>query len=219
MNEASSLSALTADSSTSVVRVERVHRSTSALRQQLGQEVTVRSGVLVDHLGSRLSTSFFSRTRFSLVKTVAVREHGFLEEPADRETLDALFVALGEEIEIAEMLRHGVDADVIVFGLVTRTHATPEASGVPASEHDPLWWIAELDVREVLKGDVDDDELRVRFPSSRDVRWYRVPKPVKGDEAVFLLHRDGLEVGGASLALLHPEDVIEEHERFREARK
>jgi len=54
-------------------------------------------------------------------------------------------------------------------------------------------------------------------PKSRDIAWYRVPKPQEGQEGVFLLHRDGLEIGGTPLAILHPTDLLPaEEERVRQ---
>lgn len=212
---ASSLSALTAGPSTAVVRVERVHRSAPALRNQAGESVTViwHEGRAPEGEAERL-VFFTDPVLFG--ETVAVKEVGHVPLPDDRDALDVLLESVGDEMEAEEMRDHAEQADVVIFGVVTGTHATSEAE-TPWSEHDPRWWVARVEVRELLRGDVDKEDLLIRFPSSRDVRWYRVPKLTEGLEAVFLLHRDGLEVGDATLAVLHPDDVIEERERFRRA--
>jgi L-rhamnose mutarotase len=208
------VSVLVAGEATSVVRVEHVHRSAPALRHQAGEEVTViwQAGRAPEDENGRL-VFFTDPVLFG--ETVAVREVGHVPEPDDREALHALLEGVGDEIEMATIRSHADEADVIVFGVVTSTHASSDISEIPSSEHDPRWWVAHLEVGEALKGDPGDDDLRVRFPSSRDVRWYRVPKLYEGLEAVFLLHRDGLEIDGVTLAIVHPGDVIEEHEQFR----
>jgi hypothetical protein len=215
--EASSLSALSAGPSTAVVRLERVHRSAPALRNQAGEEVTViwHAGRAPERESERL-VFFTDPVLFG--ESVAVREVGHVSVPDDHDALHTLFEGLRDDIEAERMRNHAEQADVVVFGVVTGTHSTSEAES-PWSEHDPRWWVAHVETRELLRGDVDKDDVRIRFPNSRDVRWYRVPKLTEGLEAVFLLHRDGLDVGGATLAVLHPDDVIEERDRFRQAER
>jgi hypothetical protein len=58
-----------------------------------------------------------------------------------------------------------------------------------------------------VQGDLEG-EIAARYPSSQDARWYLTPKPEEDQEAIFVLHRDGLLLGDADLAILHESDVI-----------
>ena len=84
--------------------------------------------------------------------------------------------------------------------------------------HSPKWRIARVEVEAALKGEAKG-VISIRYPSSTDVRWYAVPKPKVGEDAIFILHRDGPFLGGAELAILHPMDVVratrQELERYR----
>ena len=50
------------------------------------------------------------------------------------------------------------------------------------------WWRATIDVQHVEKGDVPEQQVTVAFPSSQDVRWHTTPKPVAGQDGVWVLH-------------------------------
>jgi hypothetical protein len=112
-----------------------------------------------------------------------------------------------EKLVTRELERQVEKADLVVTGRVTavrvadeippafsRTRgfkAAPNAPGQPAriSEHDPLWCEATVDVAGDEKKGSAAKQIVVRFPSSRDVRWYKVPKFTPGQEGVFLLHK------------------------------
>ena len=61
-----------------------------------------------------------------------------------------------------------------------------------------------IDVDQVTKGTRRAKRVTVRFPSSTDVRWAKVPKLRAGQEGVFLLH--GADTG-SGYTLLHAQDV------------
>lgn len=74
----------------------------------------------------------------------------------------------------------------------SRRAATPTSTALQSSrfsEHDPQWRDAVIDVESVHKGESSPRQVVVRFPASRDVRWFRAPKFNPGDEGVFILHR------------------------------
>jgi hypothetical protein len=215
---ASSLSAVAGGPSTAVVRVERVHRGFPALHDQVGQPVTVIFSEDAAWREGEPRRVFFTDPLL-YGETVGVKEIGHVEAPDDLDALHELVTRMSEQRSEQEISEHLASADVVVTGEVARLHQTSENADVLWSEHDPDWWVATVRVGQVLKGDIDDAEIRVRYPHSRDVRWYRVPKPREGEEALFILHRDGYAIGDAALAILHPGDVIpaveEERERIR----
>lgn len=214
---ASSLSAVSAGPSTAVVRVERVHRGAPALHVQLGQPVTVIFPEGSAPGGSGSHWVFFTDPVL-FGETLGVREIGHVDIPDDFEALHELVTGMSDQESEREFSEHLAAAEVVVTGEVTRLRRVAEDGEILWSEHDPDWGIATIRVGEVLKGDVDEREIAVRYPRSRDVRWYRVPKPREGVEALFILHRDGHAIGDAVLAILHADDVIldvGEHERVR----
>lgn len=214
----SSLSAVPAGPQTAVVRVERIHRGASALHDQVNQVVTV---IFSDDSqpGDDGRRWVFFTNPILYGETVGVREIGQLETPDDLDALHELVTTMSDQEGERELSEHLAAADVVVTGEVTALHRASAEGEVPRSEHDPDWWIADIRLGELLKGGIDSNELAIRYPRSRDVRWYRVPKPQEGDEALFILHRDGQVIGNAALAILHPGDAIpavaENRERVR----
>jgi hypothetical protein len=196
----SSLSFVPAAPTTSVVRVERVHHATPALHNQVGQRVTVVSAE--GSTPPRDKRRVFFTNPFLYGETIAVREVANLDTPEDLNELHAMVAHVAEESKVEELREHLASAQAVVEG---RVAAVRRAYDVPVSEHDPLWWVAVIRVARPLKGDLKG-EIRVRFPGSRDIKWYGVPKLKEGDEGVFVLHRDGLELAEAALAILHPGD-------------
>jgi hypothetical protein len=191
--------------STAVVRVERIHYSATALRSQEGQQVTViLAGESRLEPGRRL---VFHTNPALYGETMAVREVRSSEEivrvPAE---LHERIQRMNSDAEIEHLRAHIASADVVLHGHVAATKAPPDRDLARMSEHDPDWHIALIQVERVLKGESKEKgegEVAVRYPKSRDIRWYRVPKLEAGQESVFILHRDG-----DKLAILHPEDVL-----------
>jgi hypothetical protein len=135
-----------------------------------------------------------------------VQELGSIDAPEEIAELQLLLTELTEQAKTDNLRQHLAFADAVLHARVLRRHRVSEATSATVSEHDPEWWAAELQILETLKGS-HEGEVKVRFPNSRDVRQHGVPKPHDGQEALFLLHRDGLYLGDATLALLHSVDM------------
>ncbi len=200
---ASALSILPAGPESAVVRVERVHHGTQALQDQTGQAVTVLLTESLDTARGERCVFFTDPVLFG--EAVGVRELARIEAPEDLDALHDLVVRVRREARLNDLRRHITSADVVIHGRVVSVRRASDRAEPPASEHDPLWWIARIRVRRALKGR-QRGEILVRFPSSRDIAWHRVPKLERGQEGIFILHRDGAEHGGAALAILHPDD-------------
>ncbi len=80
-------------------------------------------------------------------------------------------------------------AELIVTGEVVE--AEPAPGPPPSSEHDPIWWMARLEVETVLKGRKPPARATVFFASSQDRDWAPRPKLYAGTTGIFLLHRPG----------------------------
>jgi hypothetical protein len=201
----SSLSFVPGGANSAVVRVERVHHGASILQQQTGQQVTVL-------FAATRSSEFQIQRRVFFTnpvlygETIAVRAVGEIDVPADLDALHESVVAMTERVRVEELHQHLLSADAVVHArVVSRRPADPGA--IPSSEHDPLWWVAMLRIINSIKGN-QKGEVPVRYPSSRDIAWFGVPKPKEDQEGIFLLHRDGLELGGAVFAILHHGDLL-----------
>jgi hypothetical protein len=214
---ASSLSVLAATPGTAIVRVGRVYDAAGDLRDQEGQVVTVvfpSRSLGVEPGAQRL----FFADPFIYGETVGVRAIEILDAEEDVGALSALVQEVTARMEEERLREHLAEADAVFQGVVTDRHEVEDPS--PLSEHRPDWWVAVISIIAVLKGNLTG-ELLARYPSSTDVRWYTTPKPAVGQEALFVLHRDGLHYGGTGLAILHPGDVtvvdrseLERHRRL-----
>jgi hypothetical protein len=187
---------------TAIVRVERIHYAAPALRSQEGQQVTVVFAEGSDRAEGR---RVFFTNPILYGETMAVKEVRGSE--ADDPALRGRIARMSEEAE-TEHLRDLVgSADAVVQGQVVSTRRASEPDVARMSEHDPDWHVAVIRVARSLKGE-HKGEIAVRFPKSRDIAWYRVPKLREGQEGILLLHRDGLELGGARLAILRHDDLL-----------
>lgn len=203
---ASSLSLIPSGTASSVVRIDHIHQAAPALRNQTGQEATVLHSGDADWAVDGNHRIFFTNPVL-YGETMGVREVGTVEPTKDIEDIHEMVARVMEESRMEVLVQHLLTADAVFHGRVVGTHSVSEATAATASEHEPDWWVAEIEVARAVKGK-HRGKVRVRYPNSRDVRWYGVPKPRKGEEAVFVVHEDGLKLGEAVLAILHPEDVL-----------
>jgi hypothetical protein len=200
------------DERTAVVRVEHVLHAPPGFMGLAGQRITVQLSADADPPALGDSQAFFAEgTAFG--ESIAVREIGRLPvddvEPRATAAAEAghagAFGDLSAQIAAEDLQAHAAEADAIVVG-----HVAGLARAVihSASEHDPHWWKATVEVQHTERGDVGGDEIEVLYPGSRDVRWHQAPKPKPGETAVFLLHAtegDLHEV--APFQIEHPEDL------------
>lgn len=201
---ASSLFFVPPGGATAVVRVERIHHSTPSLRNQEGQQVTV---VFAEGSDSAQGKRIFFTNPILYGETMAVKEVRSNEAARDLDERHEGIIQMINKAETERLRAHIASAAAVVQGRVVRVKRAYEPDPAKMSEHDPDWHIAIIKIEQSLKGK-HKDEIAVRFPKSRDIKWYRVPKLEEGQEGVFILHLDGLEFGGALLALIHPDDLL-----------
>jgi hypothetical protein len=122
--------------------------------------------------------------------------------------------------ELAALRRRVKEAQAVVVGKVGDTGPVGRKEAPPGSEHDPMWRTAVVSVESLEKGDLKQGQrVKVAFASSRDVMWFRAPKPEPGEQAVFLLHQRQLpELDVEMLAIVEPLDM-QPVERLDEIRK
>ncbi|MCX5214586.1 hypothetical protein OG689_35930 [Kitasatospora sp. NBC_00240] len=210
------LSGVGADERTAVVQVDDVLHAPDAFRRLAGSEVTVQLSSDLDPPAVGDTAVFFTKGAV-YGEGLAVDEVGRLPADAVRThlthaatTADAMpFTAVQRGIREEDLAAHAAEADAVVVGDVVGLEKVPGAEG-PLSEHAPDWWRARLEVRHVESGDRSLDRIDVLYPNSRDIHWYRVPKPKAGQEGLWFLHAtqapEGVLREAAPFQLLHPDD-------------
>jgi hypothetical protein len=202
------------DERTAVVRVDLVLHAPGSFDQLEGQRVTVQFAADAEppQAGEQL-TIFAEGLAFG--ETVAVTEvaRAPVEAVAPHfaataRTADVAaqrpFAGLERELAIENLREHADGADAVVVGKVVALH---QARKPGYSEHDPLWWRATIDVRNVVRGALKPGRVDVLYPNSLDVAWARVPKPKASQDGLWILHRTERDLAKlADYALLHQED-------------
>lgn len=108
--------------------------------------------------------------------------------------------------ELREAVR---GSDAVVLGVVHDLRSA-DPTGVATSNHDADWWLATIDVEEVVKGENVGPTLEVVYANSTDVMWFRAPKPTEGQRGVFLLRRAERGFGLLDPAGIQPPENIDE---------
>jgi hypothetical protein len=192
----------TVDDHTAIVLVDRVLHGPPAFAHLAGTRVTVQLApeVAPPTVGQRMA---FFANGLAFGGGLAVTEVGRLPasevEPyiarAVAAGAPAPFSDLQTQVKAGQLREHAAGAAAVVVGTVAGLR---RAGPGRASEHDPEWWIATLDVHHVEQGDVSPGEIEVLYPNSHDVRWHDKPKPVAGQSGVWILHQS--EGAAAELA-------------------
>jgi len=108
-------------------------------------------------------------------------------------------------------LEHARKADAVVRAHVIGFAHVPKEG--PPKEHDPDWWIAELEIDLLVRGKLPagtnaGQTIHVLYANSLDVSWRQSPKPKAGQSGLWLLHRAPRELAGlAPFELVHPIDL------------
>jgi len=182
------------------VRVDRVLKpqGPSGLAGYKDQTIAVRlrAGSTV---AQGATATFYTRI-VSLGKVLEVIELGHVQSPAVASRsaqLERATAVAQRTLAVhrrAELERRTAAATVVLSGRVLAVRNTATAGGPLGgrqSEHDPQWSEAVVEVTDVLKGKVANQQVTLRFPSSMDIAWYNAPKFKEGDKGIFLLGKDG----------------------------
>jgi hypothetical protein len=207
----SSLPVLEARPGIAIVRFDRDFLVNPVLGELGGRPITVKlaqGGVGAGAVREGQQFIFFA-TAWVHGKEIAVTEVSRL--PADDKTEEEVTraVAALPELHLTERV---ASAAFVVYGVVTEIQRATDVPGT-ASEHDPAWMRASIEVREVLKGgdnqagDGKQAHASLLFPGSGDIAFRNAPRVSVGQEAVFLLHRGAGRLPQADLIAPDPADV------------
>jgi hypothetical protein len=187
---AATLSQIRPIASTIVVKVDEVVHAPAAIPGDYrGKEVTV----LLDRPGTVRTGEqfvFFTRT-WMLGSSIAVREVGRMQPEPDVAITRRRVAEAHATVADNKLQNRLTDAELVVAGRVSAVRPAPEdIRRGSASEHDPDWWEAVVQIESVVKGQINEPSLVVLFPSSRDVMWESAPKFREGDEGTWVLRRE-----------------------------
>ncbi len=187
------------------VEIERVHVAPDLLGGYAGQTVLVGFD---ETSGLRTGdTRLFFTNPVEFAERLSVYSIGDMPTGEDEE--ERLYHL--KEAEDRRQLADRIGASVlVVHGIVI---ALQQAKGEEhASEHDPDWWIARIEVREQLGGDPKletRDSFEVSFANSRDVAWLNAPKLAPSQQAIFFVHENQHPEAEAQFTVHEPGDVVE----------
>jgi len=206
---AATLPQIRATASTVVVKVDEVvHAPPATMEDYRGKEVTV----LLERPGTvRTGEQFVFFTRsWMLGSSIAVREVGRTEPESDVSITRRRVAEAHAKVADNKLQNRLTDAELVVAGRVSAVRPAPEnIRQGSVSEHDPEWWEAVIQIESVLKGQINEPNLVVLFPSSRDVMWESAPKFREGEEGTWLLRRErmrGLPTTHEYFTALNPRD-------------
>lgn len=170
-----------------IVAVDAVFRAPAVLGRLEGQRLTVRlAGAKPARLGDR---ALFYATSWLYADGIAVVEVGREGVPKDSGKMLARVARAELAIEDDRLAARLGIAELVVVGMVAGIASSDVDQEGPRSEHDPVWWRADLAVERVVKGRWREALVAAFFPSSIDEYWLDVPKPQVRQRGVFLLHR------------------------------
>jgi hypothetical protein len=143
---------------------------------------------------SAILITFACTIRYNSNNNKSVPEYAFAKQAVvqkDSKNKNREVINLMENDSLKEELK---SASLVVKGKVVQTDIEDEKIRRTFSEHDPGFKKAVIKVAEVLKGKLTTTEVEVYYASSDDVRWYTSPKPIKNQEAIFILKTEQLGI-------------------------
>jgi hypothetical protein len=208
------------DDRTAVVRVDHTVESPKAMAGYNGQNITVRlAGRRKMMTGQQL---LFHAQGWIFGDGIAVQ--ALSQEPIKPKHA-ALLNRGGDPVEHnrqRELRQRITSADTVVSGVVASVRLLADAQDLKkrgssrkpaaesprtgrANEHDPRWRYAVIRVDDVRKGARQKKQVVIRFPASKDARWYKAPKLRPGQRGLFILHKVG-DAEPEVYTALHPHD-------------
>jgi len=210
---AATMSNLSINERTAVVNVDHVLNAPPAFAQFEGHRVTVQLDPKSKPPAVGEAAAFFTQG-LSFGDSVAVSEVARMSvEDVESHATRAMqagvragaFADLRGQMRNEKLRKHATsESDAVIVGRVVKVEKALAGS---ASEHDPDWWRATIEVQHVERGSVKKGQVEVLYPNSVDVRWHSAPKPKPSSEGVWMLHATaGALRDAAPYQIVHPDD-------------
>lgn len=193
-----------------VFKIDEILHGPPVLNGFAGKEITVMfNESAVARAGE--SAVLFARS-WLYGESLAVIEVGRMEAK-EREIMRTEIDEAHHRLADEHLLQRIALAELVIVGKVIKTGPAPDdvRRRMPITEHNPDWWIAEIEVASVEKGRHKDKLVTIWFPNSEDVAWHDSPRFKPGQEGIWILQRDQQERGWPimrvpGLTALHPLD-------------
>jgi hypothetical protein len=205
--KAATMAEVPVDKNTVTAMVDQVLEAPANLAKLGGHRVTIRlSGRTKVAVGDELIFHSHGWIFGPSVAVISMKE----ERIKETRTHTALLSRGGDPVAHRQNRRvkqRFSNADVVVSGRVTMIRIPPEATSAtraasraasaadtpepmgPISEHTPHWREAHIEIDDVHKGEHNSSTVLIRFPASKDVRWYKAPKFEPGHQGFFMLRK------------------------------
>ena len=205
--KAATMAEVPVDNNTVTAMVDQVLEAPANLAKMGGHRVTIRlSGRTKVAVGDELIFHSHGWIFGPSVAVISMKE----ERIRETRTHSALLSRGGDPVAHRQnrRVKHRFsNADVVVSGRVTMVRIPPGATSAsraasraaspgdtpepigPISEHTPHWREAHIEIDDVHKGEHSSSTVTIRFPASRDVRWYKAPKFEPGHQGFFMLRK------------------------------
>ena len=181
-----------------IVRVSRVLGGHPSFATLADSDITIQ---LREPAQARVGDErVYYAKNWQLGETIAVTELGSRPAPTgqDLERMQGDIERYRQEQADQDLRVRLTSAELVVRGRVTAVR--PADLPREASEHDPDWQEADIQVTAVLRGAAGGPTVTVLFPGSMDVAWFRWPRLAVGTEAIWLLRP--FDYGGRRLTRL-----------------
>jgi len=224
---AATMSNLTVDDHTAVVNVDHILDAPPGFAHMEGHRVTVQLDRNFKPPAVGEAAAFFTQG-LAFGDSIAVSEVARMSvedvEPYATRAAEAglhagAFLDLRGQMRNDKLRRHAItESDAVIVGRVVKVE---KALAGTASEHDPDWWRATIEIQHVERGSVGKGPVEVLYPNSLDVRWHGIPKPKASSEGVWLLHATtGALREAAPFQIVHPQDYqpVEQLNAIREGK-
>lgn len=183
---ASNVGLLAADARTVEIRVLKVLHATKAVSVDKGDTLTLML-LRVNSVRAGEQAIFYANG-WLYGEHLAVREVGHLPSELTDAQIEEEIAAAQRQREDRRLSERLGQAAVVVVGKVLKTEAFTRAQErSPKTEHDPVWWLAQIAVESVLKGEARKRTLLVAYPTGADVMWAESPRFNPGQQGIFIL--------------------------------
>jgi hypothetical protein len=181
-----------ASASTAVVRVDEVIDGHGAPPDLAGKEITVQLAQAGSVRAGQHAT-FFTQG-WLMGESMAVIEVAPTREAGNPQQVREMVQASRQKTADEALQREIASAEVVIAGTVTSVGP----GGLPElpTEHTPRWQKAIVGVQSTLKGQVTGSSVTFFFPGSEDPVWRGSPRFKEGQEGIWLLHRNQVELPG-----------------------
>ncbi|HEX6642769.1 MAG TPA: hypothetical protein VF215_16745 [Thermoanaerobaculia bacterium] len=205
------------------VRVDETLRGAESIGDFTQQEIVVMTA---GGDNARKTAIYFVRP-VVYGKTLVAEELGEMDVPSDKRAFANALAQAEQQNADAVLSERIASAEAVVVARVLDVRSVVKERGGRPSEHDPEWAIARLAIVRTLKGQPRTAAcagvpcVEVAFAQSDDIRWFRAPKLVPGQEAIVFLRpadekllREG-EKPPARYVIVDPLDVLPVREEPR----